>query len=177
MIAAANDGNECPLVNPCDVLKHECFVHPSEPSTGHQTQMFVDQNEICDLLKWAIVVGDKDVSVPSFELAQQGVARQENVGWRAIQEQARAERPRFIGAVVFLQRKSVDLLHVLIIATWLRKALGDAECGAAVHVAPSDRRASPRPCSTTKRLEVGLADLRQVAHNVCPLMMVSPSAT
>ena len=91
MVAAANDCNECALVNPFDALKYECFVHPSEPPTRYQTQgLFADEGEVRDLFKRAIVIGDEDVPVRCLELMQQFVPGQGQVGGRAIQEKARA---------------------------------------------------------------------------------------
>ncbi len=70
MIAAANDCNECAFVNPFDVLKQECFVHPAEPPTRYQPQgLFADEGEIRDLFERAIVIGDENVAVRCLELA------------------------------------------------------------------------------------------------------------
>jgi hypothetical protein len=91
MIAAANEGNECALVNPSDVLKSECFIHPSQPPTRYQTQgLIADEGKVRDLFIRAIVIGDEDGPVQCLELMQQHVSGQGKVGGLAIQEQARA---------------------------------------------------------------------------------------
>lgn len=90
MIAVANECSECALVNPIDALQQEGFVHPSEPPTGDQTQVFTEEGEVRDFLVRAIVIGDEDVPARYLELMPQRVPGQEQVGGRSIQGKARA---------------------------------------------------------------------------------------